>query len=153
MSGGAVTRQIHVRVPPARAFAAFVDVGDVLNWLADGAVIGSRLGGGWGLGWYADPDSDAGYHSMGVFEAFEPPRRLVVGNLVFESPEGTSFGPMRLRILFEAVEGGTDVTVTQEGIDEGPEWDVYRDQLGPGWERMLSDLKGWLEEGRKLPGR
>ena len=30
---------------------------------------------------------------------------------------------------------------------------AYRDRLGPGWERMLGDLKGWLEEGRKLPGR
>ncbi len=142
-----------MRVAPERAFDAWVMVADVLSWLADGAVIGRRPGGNWALGWYADPDSDAGYTSIGRIETFEPGRSLVVGNLVFESPEGPSFGPMRLRVAFEAVEGGTDVTVTQEGIEEGPVWDAYRDQLGPGWERMLSDLKAWLEEGRKLPGR
>ncbi len=151
--GGVVTRQVHVRVPPERAFDAFVEVGDVLNWLADGAVIGNRVGGGWGLGWYADPDSDAGYHTMGVFEAYEPGRRFVVGQLTFSTPENEEYGPMRLVVEFEARDGGTLVTVTQEGLADTPAWDGYRTGLAPGWERMLDDLKGWLEEGRKLPGR
>lgn len=142
-----------MRVTPERAFDAFVQVSDVLAWLADGAVIGRRPGGNWAIGWYADPDSDAGYHSIGRFEVFEPGRTFVVGDLVFSSPEGPSFGPMRLAVRFAAVEGGTDVTVTQEGLGDGPVWAAYRDQLGPGWERMLSDLKGWLEEGKRLPGR
>lgn len=142
-----------MRVAPERAFEAFVRVSEVLSWLADGAVIGARAGGNWALGWYADPDSDAGYSSMGQIERFEPGSALVVAKLVFSSPEGLSFGPMRLVITFEAVEGGTDVTVVQEGIEDGPTWDSYRGQLGPGWERMLGDLKAWLENGTKLPGR
>jgi uncharacterized protein YndB with AHSA1/START domain len=150
---GAVTRGVFVRALPERAFEAFVRVSEVLSWLADGAVIGARPGGNWALGWYADPDSDAGYSSMGQIETFEPGRTLAVSNLVFSSPEGLSFGPMRLLVTFEAVEEGTDVTVVQEGIEEGPAWESYRDQLGPGWERMLADLKAWVEEGKKLPGR
>lgn len=150
---GAVTRGVFVRVAPERAFEAFVQVSEVLAWLADGAVIGRRPGGNWGLGWYADPDSDAGYNSIGRFEVYEPGRAFVVGDLVFSTPEGESFGPMRLAVEFTEAEGGTDVTVTQEGLDEGPAWAAYRDQLGPGWERMLSGLKAWLEEGKKLPGR
>jgi uncharacterized protein YndB with AHSA1/START domain len=148
-----VTRRVLVKVPPSRAFAAFVEVRDVLNWLADGAVIGRRVGGNWGLGWYADPDSDAGYNSIGTFETLERDRRLVVGALVFSTPEGETFGPMRLTVDFEEAAGGTLVTVTQEGLGASPAWDNYRDRLGPGWEKMLGDLKGWLEEGRKLPGR
>ncbi len=108
---GAVTRGVFVRALPERAFEAFVRVSEVLSWLADGAVIGARAGGNWALGWYADPDSDAGYSSMGQIETFEPGRTLAVSNLVFSSPEGLSFGPMRLVITFEAVEEGTDVTV------------------------------------------
>ena len=150
---GAVKRGVFVRVAPDRAFEAFVRVSEVLAWLADGAVIGARAGGNWALGWYADPDSDAGYSSMGRIAAFEPGRELGVEDLVFSSPEGLSFGPMRLLVTFEAVEEGTDVTVVQEGIEDGPAWDSYRDQLGPGWERMLGDLKSWLEDGKKLPGR
>jgi uncharacterized protein YndB with AHSA1/START domain len=148
-----VTRQVLVQVPPLRAFNAFVDVRDVLNWLADGAVIGGRLGGKWGLGWYADPDSDAGYHSIGIFEAFEPGHRFVVGAFVFSTPEGDELGPMRLTVEFEAADEGTLVRVTQDGVLEAPAWDSYRAGLGPSWERTLDDLKGWLEQGRKLPGR
>ena len=149
-----VTRQVRVRVPPARAFDAFVDVKDVLYWLADGAVIGRRAGGRWGLGWYADPDSDAGYHSIGVIETFEPAARFVVAGLVFSTPEGEEYGPMRLTVDFmEVDQGETLVTVTQEGMGDTAVWDGYQAGLGPGWERSLGDLKGWLEEGRKLPGR
>ena len=149
----AVSRQIVVLVPPDRAFEAFVDVGEVLSWLADGAVIGGRPGGRWGVGWYADPDSDAGYHSIGTFEVFERGRRFVLGAFRFSTPEGEEFGPMRLTVDFEPTAGGTLVTVTQADLSLEPGWDGYRAGLGPGWERSLADLKAWLEEGRKLPGR
>lgn len=153
MGEGAVTRDILVRVSPERAFDAFVELSDVLAWLADGAVIGQRPGGNWGLGWYAGPDSDAGYSSIGQFEVFDPGRRFVVSNLMFSTPEGESLGPMRLVVEFEKLQEGTCVTVVQSGFEETAAGAGYRDRLGPGWDRMLLDLKGWLEEGRKLPGR
>jgi len=149
----AVARQVTLRVSPERAFDAFVELSDVLAWLADGAVIGRRPGGNWGLGWYAHPETDAGYSSIGQFEVFDPGRRFVVSNLVFSTPEGESFGPMRLVVEFEKLQEGTCVTVTQSGFEESAAGVAYRDRLGPDWERMLGDLKGWLEEGRKLPGR
>jgi hypothetical protein len=83
----------------------------------------------------------------------DPGRRFVVASLMFSTPEGESFGPMRLVVEFENVAEGTRVRVTQSGIDESGAGAAYRDRLGPGWERMLKDLKVWLEEGRKLPGR
>jgi len=150
---GAVTRDVLVRVSPERAFDAFVELSDVLSWLADGAVIGRRLGGNWGLGWYADSDSDAGYSSIGQFEVFDPGHRFVVSDLMFSTPEGESFGPMRVVVEFERLEEGTRVRVTQTGFEESGAGAAYRDRVGPGWERMLTDLKAWLEEGRKLPGR
>lgn len=150
---GTVTRDVLVGVSPERAFDAFVELSDVLAWLADGAVIGPRPGGNWGLGWYADPDSGSGYSSIGQFEVFDPGHRFVVASLMFSTPEGDSFGPMRLVVEFEKVAEGTCVRVTQSGFDESAAGAAYRDRLGPGWERMLRDLKGWLEEGRKLPGR
>ena len=150
---GAVTRDVLVRVSPERAFDAFVELSDVLAWLADGAVIGPRPGGNWGLGWYADQDSGSGYSSIGQFEVFDPGHRFVVSSLMFSTPEGESFGPMRLVVEFEKVPEGTCVRVTQSGFDVSAAGAAYRDRLGPGWERMLNDLKGWLEDGRKLPGR
>ena len=62
-------------------------------------------------------------------------------------------GRDRLVVEFEKTAEGTRITVTQSGFEETAAWSAYRERLGPGWERMLQDLRGWLEEGRKLPGR
>lgn len=142
-----------MKAPPERVFAAFTDVHEVLAWLADGAVIGRHVGGNWALGWYADEDSDDGYHVLGTFEAYEPASRLVVGGLRFSSPEGEVLEGMRLTVSFAGEEGATRVSVRHEGLGEGAAWDGYAAGLGPGWERSLSDLRSWLEDGRKLPGR
>jgi hypothetical protein len=84
---------------------------------------------------------------------FDPGHRFVVSSLMFSTPEGESFGPMRLVVEFEKVTEGTRVTVTQSGAGESASGEAYTNRAGPGWDRMLSDLKVWLEEGRKLPGR
>lgn len=148
-----VRREILVKADPARVFEAFTDAGDLLSWFADGAVVGRRSGGNWGLGWYADEDSDEGYHVLGTFEIYEPAARIVVRDLTFSTPEGETWGGMRLSVSLAAEDGGTRVTVVQDGIGEGASWDRYAGGLGPGWERSLADLRAWLEEGRKLPGR
>lgn len=148
-----VLRDVLVKADPARVFQAFTDINDLLAWFADGAVVGRRVGGNWGLGWYADEASDEGYHVFGTFEVYEPGSRLVVRDLRFSTPEGESWDGMRLSVGFEAEGSGTRVTVRQDGIGQGAGWDGYAAGLGPGWERSLADLRGWLEEGRKLPGR
>ena len=148
-----VCRDVVVNAAPERVFAAFTEVQEVLAWLADAAVIGRRVGGNWALGWYADEESDDGYHVLGTFDVYEPAHRLVVRDLRFSTPEGDLFEGMRLSVELTPENGGTRVSVRQEGIGEGASWDGYAAGLGPSWERSLSDLRGWLEEGRKLPGR
>ncbi len=148
-----VRREIVVKADPVRVFDAFTDVGELLSWFADGAVVGRRVGGNWALGWYAGEETDEGHHALGTFEVFEPGRRLVVRDLGFSTPEGESWEGMRLSVDLVAQDGGTRVTVVQDGVGEGPSWDGYAAGLGPGWERSLADLRAWLEEGRKLPGR
>ena len=146
-------REIVVKADPARVFDAFTDVGELLSWFADGAVVGRRTGGNWALGWYAGEESDEGYHVLGTIEVYEPGRRLVVRDLRFSSPEGETWEGMSLSVDLAAEDGGTRVTVVQDGVGEGPSWDGYATGLGPGWDRSLADLRAWLEEGRKLPGR
>ncbi len=148
-----VCREAFVRALPVRVFAAFTEVPEVLAWLADAAVIGTRVDGNWALGWYADEDSEDGDHVLGTFEVYEPPSRLVVKDLRYSSSEGEVLEGMRLSIELAPKDGGTRVRVLHEGLGEGASWDTYVAGLGPGWERSLADLGGWLEEGRKLPGR
>ncbi|HYN43681.1 MAG TPA: SRPBCC domain-containing protein [Thermoanaerobaculia bacterium] len=145
--------EIFVKAEPDRVFDAFTDAGEMLSWFADGAVVGRRVDGNWGLGWYADEESDEGTHVLGTFEIYEPGVRIVVRDLTFSTPEGESWEGMRLSVDLAAEEGGTRVTVVQGGVGEGASWDGYTAGLGPAWERSLADLRAWLEEGRKLPGR
>jgi len=148
-----VALEIVVNASPDRVFTAFTDVPEVLAWLADAAVIGPRGGGNWALGWYVDEDSEDGDHVLGTFEVYEPPNRLVVKDLRFFTREGELLEGMRLSIEIAAEDGGTRVSLRHEGLGEGASWDGYAAGLGPSWERSLSDLRCWLEEGRKLPGR
>ena len=83
-----VHRAVLVKADPLRVFTAFTDIGDLLAWFADGAVVGRRVGGNWGLGWYADEESDEGYHVFGIFEVYEPGSRLVVRDLRFSRRKG-----------------------------------------------------------------
>jgi uncharacterized protein YndB with AHSA1/START domain len=148
-----VHREVVVKADPLRVFDAFTDAADLLSWFADGAVVGRRVGGNWGLGWYAGEESDDGYNVLGTFEVYEPGSRLVVRDLTFSTPEGESWAGMRLSVDLAAEDGGTLVMVVQDGMGEGVLWDRYSAGLGAGWERSLADLRAWLEEGRKLPGR
>lgn len=148
-----VSREIFVRAGPERVFDAFTDIHDVLAWFADGAVIGRHAEGNWGLGWYADEESEEGYQVLGTIDVYEPGSRLVVRDLAFSTPEGEELGGMRLSVDFAAEGGGTRVTVRQEGLGSGPGWDGYVAGIGPGWDRSLADLRRWLEDGTKLPGR
>jgi uncharacterized protein YndB with AHSA1/START domain len=151
--GASIRRDILVRAEPARVFSAFTEIHDLLSWFADGAVVGRRAGGNWALGWYADEESDEGYHVLGTLEVYEPGTRILVRDLTFSTPEGESWDGMRLSVDLAAEDGGTRVTIVQDGVGEGTSWDGYAAGLGPGWERSLADLRAWLEEGRKLPGR
>jgi len=67
--------------------------------------------------------------------------------------EGEPLEGMRLSIEIASENGATRVSLRHEGVGEGASWDGYAAELGPSWERSLADLRGWLEEGRKLPGR
>lgn len=143
-----------VKASPSRVFEAFVEIKDLLNWFADGVLVGKREGGNWALGWYADDDSNLGYHMMGTISTYDPGKELVVDGLRFTTPEGNEFGPMKLSISFhDGTSAGTVVTVVQEGIQAHPAWDEYRSGILPGWQRTLDQLRGWIEDGRKLAGR
>jgi uncharacterized protein YndB with AHSA1/START domain len=148
-----VSQEVFVRASPDRVFAAFTDVPEVLAWLADAAVIGGRVGGNWALGWYVDEDSEDGDHVLGTFEVYAPPSRLVVKDLRYSPSEGELLEGMRLSVELVPEDGGTRVRVRHEGLGDGASWDAYVAGLGSGWESSLSDLRDWLEEGLKLPGR
>lgn len=132
-----------------------MSVPELLSWLADGAVIGARPGGGWGVGWYGEPVSDAGTTLRGTIAVFEPGRRLVIEEAVLSTAEDEEFGPLSLSVEFDDLGTETEVILVQEGGEGAPApgWGTLGIEAVEAWEIHLLQLRLWLEEGKKLPGR
>ncbi len=132
-----------------------MSVPELLSWLADGAVIGARPGGGWGVGWYGEPGSDAGTTLRGTLAVYEPGRRFVVEEAVLSTAEGEEFGPLSLSVEFNDLGGETEIVLVQEGdvTAPAPGWGAVGVAVEDAWDLHLRQLREWLEQGRKLPGR
>jgi len=145
---GAISRSIEVSVSAGRAWRAFLNVGELLSWLCDGAVVGDREGGRWAVGWYIDQDGGEGVTSVGTIGECEAGVRIVIEDVLFEKPGAPVLGPMRLEFLFESRgESSTLVTVRQSGLGDEPEFDLFRRGFTEGWGQYLGDLKTYLETG------
>ncbi|HAV24489.1 MAG TPA: hypothetical protein DCX46_13580 [Bacteroidetes bacterium] len=141
-----VSSSIEVSAHPFRALHAFVDL-DMMRswWRVERGLVQPRAGGVWALAWER---TDAGfrYFESGIVKVYTPGAELVVDNVVYFNPEHPVFGPMRLRVLVRASDGGSVIHVTQDGYGDGAEWDWYYEAVRQAWPATLGLLKQWLEE-------
>lgn len=125
------------RHPPERVFDAWLDpktAGKFAFATPDGemikAEIDARVGGRFN---FTDRRPDMGdVAHVGEYEVIDRPRRIV---FTFAVPQ---YDPAYTRVTldFAAVDGGTEITLTHEGVP--PE---YADQTPKGWEMILAGLE------------
>ncbi len=143
-----ISRSIEVGVSPGRAWRAFLNVGELLNWLCDGAVVGEKTGGRWAVGWYVDDVTDLGATTIGTIGDVVAGQSIVIEDVTFEAPGAPTIGPMQLEFLFEGRgEELTLITVRQSGLGDEPEFAAHRRAFIEGWDHYLAALKSWLETG------
>jgi uncharacterized protein YndB with AHSA1/START domain len=109
----------------ARRFAFATPEGEMIR-----ADIDPRVGGRFN---FTDRRAEMGdVEHVGEYEVIERPRRLV---FTFAVPK---YDPKHTRVSldFAAVDGGTEVTLTHEGVP--PE---YQEQTPKGWEMILGSLE------------
>jgi len=145
-----VVRSITIRATRLDAFDAFTRVSDLLSWLCEGALVGLRPGGNWAVG-FTDARGLTEATILGKIREFERGRRLLVGDISYEPREGDALSGIRLEVTFSDTPpaGSCVVTIRQDVPDEGPAYDLYRDEAETGWETSLSDLKKYLEGPRE----
>ncbi len=132
-----VERSIWIAAPRERVWQAVTDPAQIAQWFAPGTsfsqngdTISVRTG---------ETDMD-----VAIIESVDPPRRITTRNL-----------PERLittTYTLEEENGGTRFTVTETGF-EALSADARKerlDQNGKGWERVLENLKAYLDD-RSLP--
>jgi uncharacterized protein YndB with AHSA1/START domain len=120
VTGSAVIVSRRLPVPPERAFAAFTD--DIARWWQPHALL--PLAGSGALRFEPGPEgrlvatlADGTPFEVGRIRAWEPPRRL---QLQWRLPSFAPAEETEVELVFEAIDGGTRVTVTHRGWDGLP---------------------------------
>jgi len=143
-----VVRSVWIGARASDAFDAFTRVSDLLSWWCEGALVGLRPGGNWAIG-FTDVRGRTEATVLGKIAEFERGRRLVVADMSLEPGEGEALEGLGMILTFADSDGGCLVTVEQIVPDAGPAYDLYRGQVGAGWEASLADLKKYLEGPRE----
>lgn len=128
-----------VAVPVARAWEAFTEPDELSVWTHGMDLFEARPGG-------RVRYELEGYPTVeGTVEEVEENRRL----RWTEGP-GILPGTTEITVVFEAIEGGTRITLTHAGFGEGEDWLGELDGHAHGWGQILADLALYLETGVRL---
>ena len=141
-----IVRSVSIDTTASDAFDAFTRVAELLSWWCEGALVGRREGGNWAIG-FTEGDLGTPATIMGKIETYEPGRRLVVRDILYETVTSELAG-LSFVLTFVEDEGRCLVTVEQAIPEAGPAYEEYRGEAGSGWESRLADLKRYLEGPR-----
>ncbi len=140
---------ILINTNPHHALNAFTEL-DLLRgwWGVERALIEKRPGGVYALGWNI---TEAGfkYISSGTVRSYEKGRLLEIENLVYFNPERPILGPMTLQVKVENKGGATELSLCQDGYQNGPDWDWYYEAVKDAWPKVLVTLKEYLEKQKQ----
>lgn len=141
-----VEATILIQAPTDRVLDAFLELSMLQDWWGvERALVEKREGGVYTLAWQT---SEAGFHyvSTGIIERYVPGRELHIGHLVYLNPERPLLGPMDFWVRTEEVDGGTQLTIRQDGYGHGPDWDWYYNVVREAWPGVLQVVKVYLEK-------
>jgi hypothetical protein len=155
-----VTATIEVAVDPATAFEIFTEEIDrwwkpgPINWYDAYRAVGTRIEPGVGGRWLEVYDEAAGdVLEVGRITVWEPGVRLV---LLYRDG-GHKLDGTEVEVRFEAIEGGTRVTLEHRGWDKVAPDVATRSREGKrwGWASILGWYKEWTFWGspRRIQGR
>jgi uncharacterized protein YndB with AHSA1/START domain len=138
----AIERKIWINAPRERVWRALTDPEQIEQWFAPGTRFQSS-GSGAGAKLYVEDPETGSEMFVQILEIVDPPARLVMRSQP-EPPET----PFITSYTLDEENGGTRLTLTYAGYEGLPE--EIRQQLmddnGLGFERMLSNLKAFVED-------
>jgi uncharacterized protein YndB with AHSA1/START domain len=151
VSGSRVLVALRVAAPPERTFSAFS--GEIGEWWCPNGLFRFTDGAGGRLAFEPDPPTrlveigtDGERFEIGPVTVWDPPHRLVFGWRQVGFPAGRS---TEVSVRFDAVDGGTRVTVEHSGWDAIPQENAARhgfplrslqQRLAEWWQELLGSL-------------
>ncbi len=146
-------KHVHEEVFPAtpeRVFALLHTPSAIRRWWsAARAIVIPERGGLWTATW-GDDEDDPDYVSSATIRAFDPPRRLVLGDYRYRAKTGPL--PFEADFVTEFLvtphEDGAMLRVTQDGFPAGPEADDFYAGCEKGWRDTFAGIREYLGEER-----
>jgi uncharacterized protein YndB with AHSA1/START domain len=143
----AVRLQRTFAAPPDRVYRAWLDPEVLRRWMAPGALevtrveVDVRVGGHFRI-WHIGPEGDAGGFEAELLELV--PAERIVFRWGFVGPDrlaGPTYDSLVTVTLREAPDGGTELTLVHERLDElRKALPDVADSVGAGWELALDNL-------------
>lgn len=147
--GRGMTASRVVKASPERVYEAFLEPDQLAEWLpptgfsAEVHHLQPAVGGTFRVTFTGETEefADYGHSFTGEYLELVPGERIVHTD-TFETDDPAMAGEMTVTVTFEAVDGGTEVTVRQDGIPEA----VPLEDANAGWNDSLSKLSALVEE-------
>lgn len=133
-----------LRAPPERIYQAFLDPDAYAKWLPPDGFVGqvhkmeSKVGGTFRMSFSTVSKSWTNFFG-GTYTELVPNRRIVHTDH-FETDDPMMKGEMKVTIILTPVEGGTEISITQEGIPQ-----PVASGSPYGWAQSLDNLARLVE--------
>ncbi len=141
--------EIELAAPPDRVFALLHTPSAIRGWWgAARAIVLPRPGGVWAAVWGPNED-DPDYISVARLLVFDPPRRLVMGDMKYRARSG----PLPFHADFiteftvEATATGARLRVVQDGFPVEPVADAFYAACEKGWRDTFEGIRRFLQAG------
>lgn len=140
-----VKASIEIKATPKKALSAFTNP-KMLNgwWGVERHLIELKPGGVYSLVWKIS-ESGIGYVSTGIISEYIDNKRLYIQNFVYFNPEKSILGPMSLLIEVKEKENLTELSICQDGYQEGGDWNWYYNAVSEAWPKALELIKEYIE--------
>lgn len=140
---------------PADVFAMLVTPSSIRRWWgAHRAVVVARAGGFWAAAW-GDREDDPDYASAARIAVYEPPRRLLLADFVYDARDAALPFEAEFQTEFEIEPTGRGclLRVTQSGFPEAPIADAFYAGCTQGWRDTFRGIRAFLDAGAASDAR
>jgi uncharacterized protein YndB with AHSA1/START domain len=140
--------EIELPAPPEEVFALLHTPSAIRQWWsASRAIVLPRQGGVWAAAWGEEED-DPEYITVFTIEAFEPPRRLLLGNASYVAKSGPLpfEADFTTEFVVEPTPSGSHLRVTQDGFPAGAVADEYYAACQKGWHDTFSSILRYVTQ-------
>lgn len=134
-----------IKAPVERVYNAFLDADALAKWMPPGGYTGKidtlepRVGGRWHGSFTSLDKSD--HHSFGGEYLELVANKRIVHTDTFDTDNPAMQSEMRVTVTFEEVEGGTKVSIVQEGVPAV----IPVEDATTGWGMSLENLARLVE--------